>query len=130
MARAIIVAGELLWGYEPHDLPGAWIQTRFAVMDSTGVIEPDRINWDGPCIWMNGRDGVPDGWRPLWLGTEHTASPIVVFVSADVTPATYVYEASYRRGFTARREPKPRANENVEALYDGWRDGRTQRAMA
>lgn len=128
MPRAFIRRGELHHGYEPHDLPGAWVKTRFAVMDPTGEVDSAQIAWDGPCIWMAGRDGVPDGWRPLWLGEAHATRPIVVYVSADVTPATLAYDAAYRRGFLARRVPKPRDGEDSEGLYDGWRDGRMVRA--
>ena len=127
MPRAYIRAGELHHGYEPHDLPGAWIPTRFQVVDPTGTTDPDKINWDGPCIWQAGREGVPDGWRPLWLGTERTCNPIVVHVATEVTPSTMTYEAAYRRGFSARREPKPREGEDVAALFDGWREGRAAR---
>ena len=131
MARAFIRAGELLAGYEPHDLPGAWIPLRYTVTDSTGATPSASIAWDGPCVWIESRDGVPDGHTALWLGTENATRPHVVFVAKDPTPESDAYEAAYRRGFTGSRAPRVSdrmSATEIDGRLQGWSDRRKNRA--
>ena len=125
MSRILIRNGELVSSYEPYALPGAFIVQSFAVVDSTGHVPPSAIQWDGPGIWRDSRDGVPEGYRALWLGAADTARPFVVYVSEAPTPESDVYDRAYRAAFSGKR--KPRLTERmtateIEARLQGWAD--------
>ncbi len=133
MARVFIRAGELYRGYEPHDLPGAYIPLRCAVVDSAGVTPSASIAWDGPATWIESRDSVPEGFTALWLGTPDATRPYVVFVSDAPTPDSDAYEAAYRRGYGGKRRPritdKMSATE-IEGRLQGWADRRKNAARS
>lgn len=125
MARFEIVDGLLLQSFEPDDLPGAFIITRHRVMSADGSVEPNKIMWSGPGEWVESRDGVPEGWVALWLGTRDATRPHVVFVQRDPIPESADYERGYRRGYTARRRPSATCSmtePEIWGLMDGWRD--------
>ena len=77
--------GELLQSYEPHDLPGAFILTRHKVIDPTGAVPFDSIQWSGPGEWIESREGVPEGHVALCLGSRNAARHIVT-VTIPVSP--------------------------------------------
>lgn len=133
MARVFIRAGELHHGYEPHDLPGAYIPTRFVVVDSAGVTPSASIAWDGPATWIDSRDGVPNGYRALWLGTPDATRPHVVFVAEVPTADSDAYDAAYRRGFTGSRAPRitdRMSATEIEGRLQGWADRRKNAARS
>jgi len=129
--RVYIRRGELHSGYEPNDLPGAYILLRFAVKDSLGVTPPTQITWDGPAEWITSRDGVPKGYRALWLGTREATRPFVVFVADEPTKGSDLWEKAYRKGFKAKRVfPKVSdsiSEDELDAMRQGWQDGRRHR---
>lgn len=123
--RASIRAGVFYGGYEPHDMPGAYIVTRHAVLDSQGVVPPSRISWDGPAEWITSRDGVPAGHTALWLGTREATRPHVVFVRDAMTPESARYDRAYRRGWWVKRRPvlaQGSTEDDVEGTMQGWKD--------
>lgn len=127
MPRIFIRRGILHSGYEPHDLPGAFIPVSFAVVDPTGAVLPESIAWDGPGIWIDSRDGVPDGYRALWLGTENATRPLIVHVSDTPTAESDAYDAAYRAAFTGKRKPRLTSAMSatvIEARLQGWADRR------
>lgn len=130
MARFEIVRGELLGAFEPHDLPGAFILQRYAVVDSMGATPSEQISWSGVGEWIESRDGVPEGHIALWLGSRETTRPHVVFVKQQPTVDSATYEAAYRRAFSARRRPTIKTGQSqpeIDGLQDGWRDRKAAR---
>ena len=124
MARAEISRGLLYGGYEPHDMPGAYIVVTYAVLDALGETPPERIGWSGPCTWLDSRDGVPEGYKALWLGAPEAARPLIVWVANEPTAESGEYEAGYRRGWKAKRRPviSPKASSFLaDGIRDGWR---------
>ena len=129
MARFEITNGELLQSYEPHDLPGAFILTRHKVTDPTGAVSPESIQWSGLGEWIESRDGVPEGYVALCLGSRNATRLFVVLVEKDPTPETAAYERGYRRGFTARRKPTIKMGvpqPEIDGVLDGWRDRKSR----
>jgi hypothetical protein len=123
--KALITRGEFYSSYEPHDMPGAFIVTRHAVIDSTGGVEPKSIAWDGPAIWIESRDGVPGGYKALWLGTQNTTRPFIVYVRDAMTPESNLFDRAYRRGWKAKRRPsipQTYTGDEVDGVRQGWKD--------
>ena len=128
--RAHISRGLFYGGYEPHDMPGAYIVTRNRVIDAQGATPPGQIHWSGPAEWIVSRDGVPAGHTALWLGTRQATRPFVVYVEDEMTPESELFDAGYRRGWKAKRKPViPRgaAEATVEGIMQGWRDACNER---
>lgn len=131
--RITIQNGEFYGHYEPYDIPGAFIVLKFPVRDSQGIVPSERISWDGPGEWISSRDGVPKGYKALWLGTREATRPYVVFVSDTPTKESDLYDKGYRRGFKAKRRPTATdkmSQAEIEGLFDGWRDGVAYRARS
>lgn len=125
--RAQITRGLFYGGYEPYDMPGAYIVTRHRVIDAHGVTPSEQIHWSGPAEWIESRDGVPEGYTALWLGTRAATRPFVVFVAREMTPESALFDAAYRRGWGAKRRPvapQGATEDMVEGLLQGWRDAR------
>lgn len=125
MSRITIRNGELFGGYEPSGMPGAYIVTQFRVVDSQGVVPSEDIQWEGPGEWIISREGVPAGYRALWLGTRQTTRPFVVFVSDTPTRASDQYDRGYRRGWKAKRRPTispDSAEAEIDGVMQGWRE--------
>lgn len=128
--RIQIHRGELTSSYEPHDLPGAFIITRFKVKDSTGAVPDAEISWNGPGEWITSREGVPKGYKALWLGTRETTRPFVVFVSDTPTKESDEYDKGYRKGFKAKRKPgvtDKMSRSMIDGVLDGWKDSPNRR---
>lgn len=120
-----ISKGVFYGGYEPHDMPGAYIVTQHEVKDSTGQTPSERISWNGPGEWIESRDGVPKGYKALWLGTRQATRPFVVFVRDAPTKESAQYDAAYRKGWKAKRRPAVPSTATepmVEGLQQGWKD--------
>ncbi len=129
--RVTIASGIYYGGYEPHDLPGAYIVTRHAVKDAQGLVPPGEIDWQGPGEWIESKDGVPAGYTALWLGTRQATRPMVVLVRDEPTPESGRYERAYRRGYKASRRPVVPATatgDEVEGLIEGWKASPRNRA--
>ena len=129
MPRIEIARGELVHSYEPYALPGAFILQRFRVLDATGATPPERISWSGPGHWLESRDGVPAGYRAVWLGGPGVANPLIVWAEDAPTPESADYDRGYRRAFAAKRRPVVREGMptgEVEGVIDGWRDRRAK----
>lgn len=110
--------------YEPHGMPGAFIITNHEVKDASGAVPSEQISWQGPAEWIESRDGVPSGYKALWLGTRDTTRPFVVFVRNEQTAENKRYDAAYRRGWKAKRRPVvPQTATEADAvgLQDGWK---------
>jgi len=125
MPRIEIARGLLLHSYEPHALPGAFIVQHYRVQDATDATPPGRIDWAGPGHWLESRDGVPAGYRAVWLGSPEVAHPLIVWVEEQPTPESDDYDRGYRRAFAAKRRPVIREGMppgEVEGVLDGWRD--------
>lgn len=125
MPRFEIVRGELLSSYEPSDLPGAFIVRRHKVIDSTGAVPSERLQWSGPGEWFESSDGVPEGYIGVVLGSSGALRLFVVYVQREPTPESAEYERGYRKAFSAKRRPVARQSSTereIEGLQDGWRD--------
>jgi hypothetical protein len=131
MPRFEIIRGELLSSYEPHDLDGAFIVRRHKVLDSTGAVPSERIQWSGPGEWFESGDGVPEGYIGVVLGARGALRLFVVYVQREPTPESAEYERGYRKAFSAKRKPVARQSmteREIEGLLDGWRDQCAHRA--
>jgi hypothetical protein len=128
--RAYIQRGLFYGGYEPHDMPGAYIVTRHAVRDAQGIVPPEQIAWDGPAEWIESRDGVPAGFNALWLGSRQATRPFVVFVQQAQTRESDRFDRAYRRGWKAKRRPtigQGATEDEVEGTRSGWKDSPNNR---
>ena len=124
MRRFEIARGELYSDYEPYDLPGASIPIKYKVRTPDGSIPENEIQWSGVGQWIESRDGVPDGYRALWLGRADVSMPLIVWVAEEPTTESNEYDRGYRRGWKAKRKPVVRysmSENEVQGVIDGWK---------
>lgn len=127
--RLQIVRGELYGGYEPYDMPGAYIVLKYQVYDLNGH-PATGLNWDraGSVV---AHDTRKDRNTVILGDVYKTATLHEYTVNREPTPESDAYDQGYRKGWKAKRAPSMKApwetrDANAAAflggVIDGWRD--------
>jgi hypothetical protein len=119
--RVIIGRGLLYGGYEPHDMPGAYIVLTYQVYELDGT--KSRGSYDGPgeIVWQQGAR------NDLVLGNTDNPQAFLTWLAVDKEPTREAleYDRGYRKGWNAKRRPTVPATasgEYADGLRAGWTD--------
>ena len=121
MSRVHVINGILSRGYEPHDMPGAYIVMRHQVYQEKGEGKSSG-NYEGPG-WIDRHPTNPER-RILVIGKADSTQLRDYEMDAEPLPESLVYDAAYRKGWAGKRKPRLTLDMDtatVDGLLDGWR---------